>query len=42
MKLTTLTNPSMINLQTTFANREEAIETLAEQLFQQGKLHDKG
>ena len=41
MNLTTLTNPSLINLQTTFASRDQAIEVLAEQLNQQGKLHDK-
>jgi 2-O-A-mannosyl-D-glycerate-specific PTS system IIC component len=41
MNLTTLTNASLINLQTTFESRDAAIETLAEQLHQQGKLHDK-
>ncbi|MDK9760914.1 PTS 2-O-a-mannosyl-D-glycerate transporter subunit IIABC [Vibrio sp. D420a] len=41
MKLTTLTNKSLVNLQTTFSSREEAINALAEQLDQQGKLHDK-
>lgn len=41
MNLTTLTNPSLINLQTTFESRDAAIKALAEQLDQQGKLHDK-
>ncbi|EOK5722851.1 fructose PTS transporter subunit IIA, partial [Vibrio vulnificus] len=41
MNLTSLTHPSLINLQTTFASRDEAIRALAEQLEQQGKLHDK-
>lgn len=41
MKLTTLTNKSLVNLQSTFSSREEAINALAEQLDQQGKLHDK-
>ncbi|MBB1312092.1 PTS 2-O-a-mannosyl-D-glycerate transporter subunit IIABC [Aliivibrio sp. SR45-2] len=41
MKLTTLTNKSLINLQTTFNSREEAIYALADQLEQQGKLHNK-
>lgn len=41
MNLTSLTNPSLITLQTTFTSRNEAIETLAEQLYQQGKLHSK-
>lgn len=41
MNLTTLTNASLINLRTTFESRDAAIETLAEQLHQQGKLHDK-
>ncbi|WP_261883628.1 PTS 2-O-a-mannosyl-D-glycerate transporter subunit IIABC [Vibrio pelagius] len=41
MKLTTLTNKSLVNLQTTFSSREEAINALAEQLDQQGKLYDK-
>uniref|UniRef100_UPI0013EE935C fructose PTS transporter subunit IIA n=1 Tax=Vibrio vulnificus TaxID=672 RepID=UPI0013EE935C len=41
MNLTSLTRPSLINLQTTFASRDEAIRALAEQLEQQGKLHDK-
>lgn len=40
MKLTTITNASLINLQTTFSSRDEAIRTLAEQLNQQGKLHN--
>ena len=41
MNLTTLTNPSLINLQIAFESRDQAIEVLAEQLNQQGKLHDK-
>ncbi|CAH7044957.1 2-O-alpha-mannosyl-D-glycerate specific PTS enzyme II [Vibrio chagasii] len=41
MKLTTLTNKSLVNLQTTFSSREEAIYALADQLDQQGKLHNK-
>jgi 2-O-A-mannosyl-D-glycerate-specific PTS system IIC component len=41
MNLTTLTNSSMINLQTAFKSRDAAIKALAEQLDQQGKLHDK-
>ncbi|MBE1276712.1 PTS 2-O-a-mannosyl-D-glycerate transporter subunit IIABC [Enterovibrio baiacu] len=41
MKLTSLTNASLINLKTTFATRDDAIRALAEQLQQQGKLHDK-
>ena len=41
MNLTSLTNPSLINLQTTFDSRDAAIEALAEQLNQQGKLHNK-
>ncbi len=41
MNLTTLTHPSLINLQTTFESRDMAIKALAEQLYQQGKLHDK-
>ena len=41
MKLTTLTNKSLISLQTTFESREAAIYALAEKLDQQGKLHDK-
>ncbi len=41
MKITTLTNSSLINLQTTYANRDEAIKALADQLEQQGKLHNK-
>ncbi len=41
MKITTLTNSSLINLQTTFADRDAAIKALAEQLEQQGKLHNK-
>ncbi|WP_394125954.1 PTS 2-O-a-mannosyl-D-glycerate transporter subunit IIABC [Vibrio hepatarius] len=41
MKLTTLTNKSLVNLQTTFSSREEAIYALADQLDQQGKLYNK-
>lgn len=41
MKLSSLTNPSLINLQTTFESRDQAIRALAEQLDKQGKLHDK-
>ena len=41
MKLTTLTNKSLINLQTSFASKEDAINALAEQLHQQGKLNNK-
>ncbi len=41
MNLTSLTHPSLINLQTTFTSRDEAIRALADQLEQQGKLHDK-
>ncbi|RKF13753.1 PTS 2-O-a-mannosyl-D-glycerate transporter subunit IIABC [Alginatibacterium sediminis] len=41
MKLTTLTNKSLITLKTSFSSKEEAIEKLAEQLELQGKLNDK-
>jgi fructose-specific phosphotransferase system IIA component len=41
MNITTLTNSSLINLQTTYADRDTAIKALAEQLDQQGKLHNK-
>ena len=41
MKLSLLTNASLINLQTTFESRDQAIHALAEQLHSQGKLHDK-
>ncbi len=41
MKLTALTNPELISLQTEFASRDEAIQALAEKLDQQGKLFDK-
>lgn len=41
MKLTSLTNPSLINLQATFESRDAAIKALADQLEKQGKLHDK-
>ena len=40
MNITTLTNSALINLQTTFADRDTAIKALAEQLDQQGKLHN--
>ncbi|MEZ8143268.1 PTS 2-O-a-mannosyl-D-glycerate transporter subunit IIABC [Enterovibrio norvegicus FF-33] len=41
MKLTSLTNASLINLQTTYKSRDDAIRALADQLEQQGKLHNK-
>jgi len=41
MNITTLTNSALINLQTTYADRDTAIKALAEQLDQQGKLHNK-
>ncbi|WP_431221683.1 PTS sugar transporter subunit IIA [Serratia sp. L9] len=41
MNLTSLTNPSLIALQTRFESRDEAIIALANKLDQQGKLHDK-
>ena len=41
MNITTLTNSALINLQTTFANRDEAIRALADQLDQQGRLYNK-
>lgn len=41
MTITTLTNSALITLQTTFTDRDEAIQALAGQLDQQGKLHDK-
>ncbi len=41
MNLTSLTHPSLINVQVTFESRDEAILALAEQLEQQGKLHNK-
>lgn len=41
MNLTSLTCPELITLQTTFLSREDAINAMAEQLNQQGKLHDK-
>lgn len=41
MKLSLLTNPSLINLQTTFDSRDQAILALAEQLDSQGKLYNK-
>lgn len=41
MNLTSLTCPELITLQTTFQSREDAINAMAAQLDQQGKLHDK-
>jgi fructose-specific phosphotransferase system IIA component len=41
MNITTLTNSALINLQTTYADRDTAIKALADQLDQQGKLHNK-
>ncbi|WP_127959235.1 PTS 2-O-a-mannosyl-D-glycerate transporter subunit IIABC [Serratia microhaemolytica] len=41
MNLSSLTHPSLINLQTTFATRDQAIHFLANQLAAQNKLHDK-
>lgn len=41
MKMTTLTNASLMTLQTTFASRDDAIHALTEKLDQQGKLHNK-
>ncbi|KLV03713.1 PTS 2-O-a-mannosyl-D-glycerate transporter subunit IIABC [Photobacterium aquae] len=41
MKLTTLTHQSLIDIQTVFASREEAIFALADKLDRHGKLHDK-
>jgi 2-O-A-mannosyl-D-glycerate-specific PTS system IIC component len=41
MNLTSLTTPALINLKTTFESRDEAINALAQQLHEQGKLHDK-
>ncbi|MHA7845203.1 PTS 2-O-a-mannosyl-D-glycerate transporter subunit IIABC [Serratia sp. D1N4] len=41
MNLSSLTHPSLINLQTEFAGRDQAIHLLADQLAEQGKLHDK-
>ena len=40
-KITALTSSALINLQTTFADRDSAIKALAEQLYQEGKLHNK-
>lgn len=40
MDLTALTTPDMINLNATFASREEAIKALAAQLEAAGKLAD--
>ncbi len=40
MKLTTITDASLINIKTTFTSKDEAIRSLAEQLNQQGKLHN--
>jgi 2-O-A-mannosyl-D-glycerate-specific PTS system IIC component len=41
MRITTLTNSALINLQTTYADRDAAIIALANQLDEQGKLHNK-
>lgn len=41
MDLSSLTHPSLINLQVAFADRDQAIHQLADQLAAQGKLHDK-
>ncbi|MGL5386235.1 MAG: PTS 2-O-a-mannosyl-D-glycerate transporter subunit IIABC [Enterobacterales bacterium] len=41
MDLSSLTHPSLINLQVAFAGRDQAIHQLADQLAAQGKLHDK-
>ncbi|WP_372883091.1 PTS 2-O-a-mannosyl-D-glycerate transporter subunit IIABC [Psychromonas sp.] len=41
MKITALTNTSLISVQTQFASRDEAIYALAEKLQKQGKLHNK-
>lgn len=41
MDLSSLTHPSLINLQVAFAGRDQAIHQLADQLDVQGKLHDK-
>jgi 2-O-A-mannosyl-D-glycerate-specific PTS system IIC component len=40
MRLTTITDVSLINIKTTFNDKDEAIRALAEQLNQQGKLHN--
>lgn len=41
MNLSSLTHPSLINLQTVFSGRDQAIQQLADQLAAQGKLYDK-
>lgn len=41
MDLSSLTHPNLINLQVVFADRDQAIHQLADQLAEQGKLHDK-
>ncbi|AOV97266.1 PTS 2-O-a-mannosyl-D-glycerate transporter subunit IIABC [Edwardsiella hoshinae] len=41
MNLSSLTHSSLINLQTVFAGRDQAIHLLADQLAAQGKLYDK-
>lgn len=41
MDLSSLTHPSLINLQVAFAGRDQAIHLLADQLDAQGKLRDK-
>ncbi len=41
MNLSSLTHPSLINLQVAFAGRDQAIHQLVDQLAAQGKLHDK-
>lgn len=40
MKLTTITDASLINIKTAFTSKDEAIRALAEQLNHQGKLHN--
>jgi 2-O-A-mannosyl-D-glycerate-specific PTS system IIC component len=41
MDLSSLTHPSLINLQVAFTGRDQALHQLADQLAAQGKLHDK-
>lgn len=41
MNLTSLTHPNLINLQARYCGYEQAIHALADQLDDQGKLHDK-
>jgi len=41
MKMTALTNSSLISVQTQFSSRDEAIYALAEKLDKQGKLNNK-